>query len=65
MAVKGGMPVKFHSRGEEIEFAPPRLVVEEETVHVGEVPKGETRKATFLLRNVGDATLKILRAKPG
>ena len=45
--------------------AAPRLVVEEETVHVGEVPKGETRKATFLLRNVGDATLKILRAKPG
>ena len=45
--------------------APPRLQVDEETVDVGEVPKGETRTATFRLRNVGGETLKILRVKPG
>ena len=53
------------ARAQDEATAPPRLLVEQETVHVGEVPRGETRTATFRLRNVGGETLKILRAKPG
>jgi methionine synthase II (cobalamin-independent) len=33
VSVKGGMPVKFHSRSEEIEFSPPRLEVSGKVRH--------------------------------
>lgn len=34
VSVKGGLPVKFHSRSEEIEFSPPRLEVSGKLRHV-------------------------------
>lgn len=34
VAVKGGMPVKFHSHTEEVEFSPPRLEVDGKLRHV-------------------------------
>ena len=37
VAVKGGMPVKFHSRTEEVEFAPPRLEVDGKVRHVKDI----------------------------
>jgi hypothetical protein len=42
-----------------------RLTVENETVDVGQVVRGETATATFVLKNTGSETLKILSAKPG
>ncbi len=51
VAVKGGMAVKFHSRDGEVEFAPPRLVVEDKVRHVRGIQtadfdflKGQTRR---------------------
>ncbi len=37
VVVKGGMPVKFHSRTEEVEFAPPRLEVDGKVRHVKDI----------------------------
>jgi len=45
--------------------ARPRLEIEERIARLGEVAKGEVVEARFTLRNTGDATLLILRAKPG
>jgi hypothetical protein len=42
-----------------------RLSVEQELVDVGEVPRGETARASFVLRNTGTEPLHILNAKPG
>ncbi len=42
-----------------------RLQVEQEVVDAGDVVRGQEAKGTFLLKNVGDQTLKVLSAKPG
>ena len=42
-----------------------RLQVEAEVVDVGDVVRGQEAKGTFLLKNIGDQTLKVLSAKPG
>jgi hypothetical protein len=42
----------------------PRLVVENFTVDVGNVQRGKDAEAVFHLKNTGNATLKILSAKP-
>jgi hypothetical protein len=45
--------------------AGPKLVVESTVVDLGQVTRGGTVNGTFLLRNTGTETLKILSAKPG
>ena len=42
----------------------PHLEVEKFTVDVGSVQRGRDAEAVFHLKNTGDATLKILSAKP-
>jgi len=42
-----------------------RIQVEQEVVDVGDVVRGQEAKGTFLLKNVGEQTLKVLSAKPG
>jgi len=42
----------------------PRIVVVEETLDLGSVPRGEVARGSFEIENEGDATLAILRAKP-
>ena len=42
----------------------PRLEVEKFTVNVGNVQRGKDAEAVFHLKNTGNATLKILSAKP-
>lgn len=42
-----------------------RLVVEKETVDVGQVVRGETTSGTFVLKNTGTEPIRILSAKPG
>ena len=42
-----------------------RLQVAAEVVDVGDIVRGQEAKGTFLLKNVGDQTLKVLSAKPG
>jgi hypothetical protein len=44
---------------------PPRLEVEAETIDLGEVIRGEVVVASFVIRNTGGETLRILKAKPG
>jgi hypothetical protein len=44
---------------------PPRMEVEQETVDLGDVIRGEAVVASFVVRNVGGETLRILKAKPG
>ena len=51
--------------GAESAVAAPRIEVPEIEIDLGEVVRGETREARFALHNKGDATLRILRAKPG
>jgi len=43
----------------------PRLVVPEREIDVGDVFRGDDAEARLELRNEGDETLHILRAKPG
>jgi hypothetical protein len=43
----------------------PRLEVDPMEIDLGAVDRGEDAEARFTLRNTGDQTLKILRAKPG
>ena len=43
----------------------PRLVVENKEIDLGQLVRGESAEASFVLRNDGDAVLRILRAKPG
>lgn len=42
----------------------PHLEVEKFTVDVGSVQRGKDAEAVFRLKNTGNATLKILSAKP-
>jgi hypothetical protein len=44
---------------------PPRLQIEQERLDLGEVPRGRTVEATFVVRNLGGETLQILEARPG
>jgi hypothetical protein len=44
---------------------PPMLVVEKETVDLGDVVRGAKAEATFVLRNTGKIPIKILSARPG
>ncbi len=43
----------------------PRMQLEKDTVDLGDVSRGGKAEATFEIRNLGDAPLKILSAKPG
>ena len=43
----------------------PRLKFDAVDVNLGEIVRGQDAVATFTYRNVGDAPLKILSAKPG
>jgi hypothetical protein len=43
----------------------PRIEVEQHTVDLGQIVRGETAEARFAFHNRGDETLRILRAKPG
>jgi hypothetical protein len=42
-----------------------RLAIDKEEIDLGDVIRGETASATFVLRNTGEETLAILSAKPG
>jgi len=60
VAVKGGMPVKFHSRTEEIEFSPPRLEVDGKVRHVRPI-----QAADFdFLKSVTQRTPKVTIPSP-
>jgi hypothetical protein len=41
------------------------MEVEQETVDLGDVIRGEAVVASFVIRNAGGETLRILKAKPG
>jgi len=43
----------------------PKLVLESETVDAGQVVRGSDAKFVFVVKNAGDALLKITSAKPG
>jgi hypothetical protein len=43
----------------------PRLKFDSVDLNLGDVVRGDDAVATFTYRNVGDAPLKILSAKPG
>jgi hypothetical protein len=43
----------------------PRIEVDAAEIDLGALDKGVTAEAKFTLRNSGDQTLKIIRAKPG
>lgn len=43
----------------------PRLVIEQEVLDVGQVIRGQNATGTFILRNEGTDTLRVLSAKPG
>jgi hypothetical protein len=42
----------------------PRLEVEKFVVDIGEVARGKSAEAVFVLKNAGTDTLRILSAKP-
>ena len=44
---------------------PPRLKIEQDTIQLGEVIRGQKPLAAFVVRNVGGDTLRILQVKPG
>lgn len=43
----------------------PRVQIESETVDLGQLVRGASAEAVFVLRNAGNDVLKILSAKPG
>jgi hypothetical protein len=43
----------------------PRIEVDATEIDLGAISRGEKAEAKFTLRNTGDQTLKILKAKPG
>jgi hypothetical protein len=43
----------------------PRIEVDATEIDLGVLDKGVVAEAKFTLRNTGDQTLKIIRAKPG
>ena len=45
--------------------AAPKIAIENELVDAGDVVRGGTATATFVVRNTGNEPLKILSAKPG
>ena len=45
--------------------AGPKIVVDQPSVDLGTVTRGDVREARFALRNAGDAVLHILRVDPG
>lgn len=45
--------------------ARPRLEIEQDSLDLGEVHRGDPVEATFVVRNVGGETLRILSVKPG
>lgn len=49
----------------EVAAPAPRLVVDSNTIDLGQLVRGESAEARFALRNEGDAVLRVLRAKPG
>jgi len=60
VAVKGGLPVNFHSRTEEIKFAPPRLEVDGKLSHVKDI-----QAADFdFLKSVTQRTPKVCIPSP-
>ena len=46
-------------------FETPRLAIPEREIDFGEVVRGETLEATFVLQNIGAQPLKVLKAEPG
>ncbi len=42
-----------------------RVSIEQEVIDLGEVVRGATATATFVLRNTGEETLHVFSAKPG
>ena len=63
-AVAQESPAPVASATEESRPAP-RLVVDSKEIDLGQLTRGESAEADFVLRNEGDAVLRILRAKPG
>ncbi len=45
--------------------AGPRAVVETPKIDLGQVPRGDSVEARFVIRNDGDEVLRILKVKPG
>lgn len=45
--------------------AAPHAAFEKLEIDAGDVPRGQDLPVTFVVRNTGDAVLKILSAKPG
>ena len=43
----------------------PKLEIAQESIDLGEVPRIGEAQATFVIKNAGDDTLRILSAKPG
>ncbi len=43
----------------------PRLVIENKTIHLGEVLEGQDYLYTYKLKNAGEAELQILSVRPG
>jgi hypothetical protein len=43
----------------------PRIEVEVTEIDLGQIDRGADAEAKFTLRNTGDQTLQILKAKPG
>lgn len=51
--------------GEVPDDGQPGLVVEAESVDLGEIVRGQDAVGRFVFRNTGSAVLEILHAKPG
>jgi hypothetical protein len=43
----------------------PRIEIAQREIDLGSLFRGESAEARFEIRNLGDETLRILRAKPG
>lgn len=43
----------------------PKLEIAQEVIDLGELPRIGEAQATFVIRNTGEDTLRILSAKPG
>ena len=57
-------PVTLAADAAPAEVGTPHLQVADFTVNVGNVQRGKDAEAVFHLKNTGNATLKILSAKP-
>lgn len=45
--------------------AAPHMEIEQESIDLGQVVRGETAEAVFTIRNTGADVLKILNVRPG